>query len=226
MITMATVQPDAAYAWGVVRALSGRGKEGWNAEGVNRSGLRATFRRWKPGGPQEIMSRMLMHVIGVAQLPDPHAVEGAEADGAANNFLGRVPDWQIEHARQAAIVVAMRAAAGEHEPPQAGSLGAALAKAGMTELRLMRVLATPRNERAEALKRAYMLLDAKGIGIRWGEKEVGRILSYLFGDESGARRSITQWGADFFASRAAGASGGDSDDNSSSDQSTINTEEN
>ena len=224
MNLLATVRPDAAYAHAAVQTLSGE-KLGWNSKAVNRSGIRAAFRRWNPSGSDETESRMLMYVIGAVRLPGTAPTADAAPPETASDYLGRVPDWQIEHARQASIVVAMRAAAGEHDPAQAGSLGVALARAGMTELRFMRLLATARAYRTEALKRAYMLCDAERIGIRWSEKEVGRILQFLFGTEAAARRAITQWGADFFAARTVDMPDDDNADDTSNNSNDTSEED-
>jgi hypothetical protein len=106
----------------------------------------------------------------------------------------------IETVRRAAILVALRAAAGDH-PGGSVSIGAALFDAGLTDLRLMHLLTAPRSARLQSLHRALRLLDSKGLGVRWTEAESRRVLAFIGDSDERAQQSATKWASDFFAKR-------------------------
>lgn len=170
--------------------------EAWMRPVPNRSGMRATFRRWRPDLTQEPTHEMRDYIW--AWLGSPDGLTRENDDAGASSDAVRVVD-------QAAVVVALRAVAGDHPVPRPTTLGSALKASDLSDLRLMRLLTTPRSMRLEAVHRTLRNLDHENVGFSWkgreGRREVGRILQFLFGTEESARRSAQQWAADFFASR-------------------------
>jgi hypothetical protein len=193
---------EADYATRAVAALS----SAWMRPRPNRSGMRAEFRRWRPtaaGEPTLEMSRFIWGWMGVP--PDAAADTNSPAHNTdqSDSLEGLSSDdartWgtAINHA---AVVVALRAVAGDH-PPAFKSIGAGLNRSGISDLRLMRFLTAPRTARLETLYRICQLLNAKRLGVRWDHSEVKRILRFLYGTEEQAQHSANHWASDFFASR-------------------------
>lgn len=198
----------ANYAHLALSRLAGA----WTRKTPNLSGMRATFKRWRPDATQEPSAGMRQYVWG--WLGSPFNNEGESSDTEQENKPGKQPERESPEQRkarrirerkeeqlidQAATVVAMRAAAGDH--PEQYSLGAALHKAGMSDMRLMRLLTAGRDQRLQGLHRAMRLLDAKKHGVQWTVREVRNVLDFLFGTDSAAQRAANNWAADFFRSR-------------------------
>jgi hypothetical protein len=169
--------------------------DAWMRPYPNRSGMRAAFRRWRPSishDPQHMMRDYIWSWLG--------APGGNGQDGKQEGISLR--DQEIID--QAAVLVALRAIAGD-KPPTHRSFGAALKAAELSDLRLMRLLTTPQSLRFEALYRALRLLDREGVGFSWkgreGRHEVNRMVNFLFRSTEAAQQSANQWAADFFASR-------------------------
>lgn len=170
--------------------------EAWMRPYPNRSGMRAAFRRWRPDLTQEPTHEMRDYIWAWLGSPDESDLD--EQDAGASRDAIRIVD-------QAAVVVALRAAAGDHPVSRPTTFGAALKASKLSDHRLMRLLTTPRSMRLEALHRILRGLDHEDEGFSWkgreGRREVGRMIQFLFGTEEAARRAANQWAADFFASR-------------------------
>ncbi len=158
----------------------------WNDEHVNRSSLRAAFRRWHPppGVPNDLPMNLRGYVWSEVGPPkgDTH------------------PKAQQETIARAAAVVALRAAAGEASG-KSQPLGAALFRAGLSDHRLMRLLTTQREHRFEALHRMLRRVARQQQPVAWNEKEVKRMLYFLYGDDAAVRAAANGWAGDFFRTR-------------------------
>lgn len=180
------IDKEAAYVEKVVKTMARL----WNDDYVNRSGLRAAFRRWHPppGAPIDPPMDLRSHVWSQVGPPDGDDWTYAQA--------------QQETISRAAAAVALRAvaseAAGEPQP-----LGAALFRAGLSDHRLMRLLTTQREHRFETLHRALRRVARQQHPVAWNEKEVKRILYFLYGDDAAARDAANGWASDFFRARHA-----------------------
>lgn len=188
--TPAPPERATSYEHRALTALAGA----WMRPKPNRSGMRAAFRRWQPDISRDPTMEMRQYIWGWLGSPDP-AIQGDEEKPASGQAIRTV--------RRAAILVALRAAAGDH-PGTYVSIGAALYDAGLTDLRLMRLLTAPRSARLQSLHRVLRLLDSKGLGVRWTEAESNRVLDFIddgkYSDDH-AQRSATKWASDFFARR-------------------------
>jgi len=179
----------------------------WNDQQVNRSGLRALFRRWRPGVDEQPTMEMRSAIWSYLGSPDQRTEEeGGNEEAAWREFdIDRAID-------RAAIMTSLRATAGENQ----GELrfGAALHRAKLSDLRFMRLMTTPKSGRLEALRRAMQLLDSAGLGLTWDYKEVKGFYEFLFGSDEQARRSANRWASEYFAAR------GKKDEDKTAEQST------
>lgn len=167
----------------------------WNDAKVNRSGLRATFRRWHPTiENQEPSVEMRSAIWSHIGLPRPAPAEG---DTSEPRDPTRKELETIDHA---AVVTAIIAVAGDHEGPSR-PFGSALQECGLSDLRLMRLLTTPSWGRLEALLRAAQRLNAASIPIAWTESETRRVRDFLFGTDYQSRRAVNEWASAFFRAR-------------------------
>lgn len=181
----------------------------WNDPKVNRNGLRALFRRWRPGLDGQPTMEMRSAIWSYLGSPDR---KGEEESGQEQQVWG---EFDIDRAiDRAAVMTVLRASAGEHEQGDKLRFGSALFRAKLSDLRFMRLMTTPQSGRLEALRRALQLLDHAGLGLEWDYKEVRHFYGFLFGSEEQAQRSANQWAGDFFAAR------GKKDDDKTADQST------
>ncbi len=156
-------------------------------------GLRAVFRRWRPTYGGEPTMDMRSTVWSYVPFPADSTAEGNDKGLAPTRF-------QLETVNRAAVLVALRAMAGDHGG-EGVSLGAALQRAGISELRLMRLLGTPRELRIEAMIRALQRVNHERIDIKWTLKETEQVLNFLYGSEEAARWSINAWAGEFFKTR-------------------------
>lgn len=165
----------------------------WSDENVNRRGLRAAFRRWRPGPDEQPTMEMrsaIWSYLGAPSARGDGSVAWSDADAA--------------HAvDRAAAIVALRAVSERGSSEHGVSFGAALHGAGLSDLRLMRLLTTPASGRLEAVRRAMQYIDRIPDGIRWDLLETRRFHDFLYGGDEAAQRSATKWAADFFSSRGA-----------------------
>ncbi len=177
---------EAEYAHTAIRTLARL----WNDPHVNRSGLRAAFRRWHPasGLPSDPPMALRSHVW--AEVGPPEGERWTH------------PQAQYEAIARAAAVVALRAAAGEAEG-QPQSLGAALFRAGLSDHRLMRLLTAPRAHRFGALHRVLRRVSKERQPMNLSQREVRRMLHFLYGDDRAARDAANEWASDFFRTRHA-----------------------
>lgn len=159
--------------------------------------MRAAFRGWRPDVSKQPTQEMRDYVWGWLGTPDIAPQEEGESTDVAIKSVSRKA---MELVDRAAVLVALRAVAGDHLASPM-TLGAALQKVNLHDTRLMRLLSTPGPMRLEALQRALRLIDREGQAINWSRYEVGNIFNFLFGKEAQARRSANQWAADFFAVR-------------------------
>lgn len=170
--------------------------EAWMRPYPNRSGMRSTFRRWRPDLAQEPTHEMRDYIW--AWMGSPEELSEDDAIEEASPYAMRTVD-------QAAALVALRAVAGDHSVSKPTTFGSALKTSELSDHRLMRLLTMPRTMRLEAIHRILRSLDHKRAGFSWkgreGRREVGRMIEYLYGTEEAAQRSANQWAADFFASR-------------------------
>lgn len=199
--------PDSvSYA---LRALN-RLSAAWTSSSSNQSQLRATFRRWRPdtsGKPSYEMQRYIWGWIGS---PFTSGIERPEQESDEQRNARRWREREEEElVNRTAIIVAMRAATSDHASRH--PLGTALQKAGMADMRLMRLLTERHDRRLLSLHRAMQLLDAKGLGVDWTTREVRNVLDFLFGSDSSAQRAANNWAADFFRARGKTAQGGEGD---------------
>ncbi len=167
----------------------------WNDAKVNRSGLRATFRRWHPTienqDPSMEMRSAIWSHIGLPR----HAP--AQGDTSEPRDPTRKELEAIDHA---AVVTAVVAIAGDHQGPTR-SFGSALQECGLSDLRLMRLLTAPSWGRLEAVLRAARRLNTADISIAWTKSEIRRVQDFLFGNDYQSRRAVTEWASDFFRAR-------------------------
>jgi|GEM_PF-7021659 len=167
----------------------------WNSRNSNYNGLRSIFRRWRPGRDGEPTMDMRSSVWGYVPFDN-----GGEPAEEATEQRFEISREQAETIDRAATLVALRAMAGDH-PGAPVPLGTALQKAGLTDLRLMRLLTTSRSMRVEALIRAFQRINHERIMINWTMKETERIYNFLFGSAEAARWSINAWAGEFFRTR-------------------------
>lgn len=171
----------------------------WTRQSPNLSGMRAAFRRWKPGQEQAPTLSMRQYVWG--WIGSPYA----EKDAEGNRTNPVVEDRRLESSElmvidRAAVLTAMRAIAGDHEGTN--SIGSALYRAGVAEKRLVELLTTNRPQRAEALHRILRYVAKEpAAAIGWSRREVGTILDYLYGDDRTAQRAANSWAADYYRLR-------------------------
>lgn len=124
---------------------------------------------------------------------DPDTADSATGD---DNLVR----WdELKLVDQAATIVAMRAAAGDHVGE--ASIGEALHRAGMSDRRLMRLLTAGKSQRLEDLNRALRLIGAASIGLDWSPREVRNVFDFLFGSDRAAQRAANNWAGDFFKRR-------------------------
>lgn len=143
---------------------------------------------------------MRQYIWGWIGSPYPNEGERPEQESDEQRNARRKREYYEEELiDQAATVVAVRAAAGDH--PEQNSLGQALYNAGLSDMRLMRLLTAERSRRRESLLRAMRLLDAKRQGVQWTPREVRNVMAFLFENDSAAQRAANNWAADFFRSR-------------------------
>lgn len=198
-----SIDERAAYAHRALTRLS----SAWMKKTPNLSGMRATFKRWRPDASQEPTAGMRQYVWGWIGSPLSSVDEGettASEESREESVEQRTARRRREREEgrlidQAATVVAMRAAAGDHDAKH--SLGQALYNADLSDMRLMRLLTVERGKRLENLHRTMRLLDAKKQGVQWTLREVRNVFDFLFGNDKAAQRAANNWAADFFRSR-------------------------
>ncbi|MCB0714156.1 MAG: type I-E CRISPR-associated protein Cse2/CasB [Ignavibacteriae bacterium] len=212
-------QQRAEYAHKALARLS----EAWTRStpnAPNYSGMRATFRRFKPdasGAPTTDMRQYIWGWIGspfnlleesdeeIEQQNAPSREATEETDqkqeitDEERKEKRKLEKIELEAIDQAAVVVAMRAVAGDHDSSM--TIGEALYRSGMNDRRLMRFLTSGKDTRLSALHRALQLIDAKRQGINWTTKEVGTVLDFLYGSDRIAQRAGNKWASDFFRLR-------------------------
>lgn len=183
----------------ILQALN-RLTKAWTTKRPNQSKIRATFRRWRPDKSGNPSFSMQQYIWGWIGSPFKNEIGHPEYDSEEERRARRIRERTEERLiNEAAIIIAMRAAAGDHESRY--SLGTALQKAGMTDMRLMRLLMEQRSRRLLSLHRAVQFLDSKRIGVEWTIREIRNVLDFLFGSDSAAQRAANNWAADFFRSR-------------------------
>ena len=214
------IRERAKYAQQSVAKLSGA----WTQKKPNLSGMRATFKRWRPDAEQTPTLGMRQYIWGWIGSAYGERLETKEQEATTANKEHAIREWKIDRDEEAlvdeaATVVAMRAAAGDHEGKF--SIGQALQKAGMSDLRLMRLLTSNKQHRLEDLHRSMRLIDSNKIGVSWTEKEVQNILEFLFGSDRAAQRAGNNWASAFFRLRGKKGKNADGKSNdSSSDKKT------
>lgn len=172
--------------------------ERWNDKKVNRSGLRAAFRRWRPDADAEPSMEMRGAIWGDNYLfgiiPEPAPDESIGEQRAREGHTQQMVD-------RAAILVSLRAVAGEH----AGTpvpFGKALLQSGLSDTRFARLVTTPPSGRLEAVRRALQLTESKGaVAVVDWTKETRRFYYFLFGTPDQAKNAVDAWAADFFRAR-------------------------
>ncbi len=167
----------------------------WNDKEVNRNAMRAVFRRWRPDVSGEPTMDMRSYIWGILGTPIPEP-EGEEDDRDRAIREHRTNE-AVDHA---AIIVALRAVAGESEGPDI-PFGQALHQAGMSDRRFARLVTMPKKDRLEAVRRALQLVARSGAAIDW-TRETGRFYYFLFGKPEYAKRSADMWATDFFRTRS------------------------
>lgn len=176
------------YAHRAVRQLAAL----WNDKRSNHSGVRAAFRRWRPGPNAEPDMEMRSLVWGYLNPPssDAKAPDAPLTDDVAGEIVAR-----------AAVIVAARASAGEHEAAPI-PFGAALQAAEIGDLRFMRLMTTQRSLRVDGLLRAMSRIGRKGLCIAWDFKMTRHVYNYLFGTEEASQRSVNAWAQEYFKARS------------------------
>lgn len=187
----------AAYAQSALTKLAGA----WMQPKPNLSGMRATFKRWRPEADGAPTPQMRQYVWGWIGSPYADAIK-AQEDETGETF-GQVPPAiaRDEEALidEAATIVAIRAVAGDHQGEL--SIGQALHRAGLSDMRLMRLLTSGKKSRLEDLIRCMKLIDKNRLGIKWSSSEVQNVYLFLFGSDRTAQRAANNWAADFFRYR-------------------------
>lgn len=168
----------------------------WNDKKVNRSGLRATFRRWRPDASKEPTMEMRGAIWGdnylYGLIPEPASDESADEQ--------RLREWHTQRMiDQSAILVSLRAVAGESGSP-AVPFGKALLQSGLSDTRFARLVTTPPSGRLEALRRALQMTEHSGVTVDWA-KETSQFYRFLFGTPDQAKKAVDSWAADFFRAR-------------------------
>lgn len=136
-------QPQRRSRWA---ALVDRVAQRMAAEGGFSNGELAELRRVHPDAP---FTPALWKILLTYQDDDPHR-------------------GQPEHERRwAAVFGAMALAIGQHSA--AAPLGRALANAGWSELRLVRLLEAPDDELFETLRRMARFVSSRGEALDWAE---------------------------------------------------------
>lgn len=189
----------------------------WNDKNVNRSGLRATFRRWRPDISGEPSMEMRGAIWGdnylYGLIPEPASNESADEQ--------RLREWHTQRMiDQAAILVSLRAVAGESSS-QAVPFGKALLQSGLSDTRFARLVTTQQSGRLEALRRALQMAEHSGATIDW-TKETSQFYRFLFGSSDQAKNAVDSWASDFF--RARGKT--EKDGEASTENTTDDTENN
>lgn len=168
----------------------------WNDTKVNRSGLRATFRRWRPDASGEPTMEMRGAIWGDTYLysliPEPASDESLQEQRWRERNTHQMID-------QAAILVSLRAVAGESGSP-AVPFGKALLQSGLSDTRFARLVTTPPSGRLEGLRRALQMTEHSGIAVDWA-KETSQFYRFLFGTPDQAKNAVDSWAADFFRAR-------------------------
>ncbi len=223
----------AIYAYKALSRLAGAWTKTTKG-GPNYSGMRAAFRRFKPEASGEPTMEMRQYIWGwigspfapladgtddgsevrqTEDQPSPPPVEETEGEKQANRSEEfRRERSELETIDQAAVIVAMRAASGDHDSDL--KLGQAFYKAGMNDRRLMRLLTAGKDARMAALHRALRLVDGKKLGVDWTIEEVGNTLAFLYGSDRVAQRAGNQWASDFFRMRNLGRNKGEANEKS------------
>jgi hypothetical protein len=186
----------------------------WSSKKVNRSGLRATFRRWHPTLQNQAPSTEMRSEIWIWVGPP-----GVPADTEAE--AGSLSPRQLATIDHAAVAVSLMAIAGDHEG-NGKPIGAALQECDLSDLRLMRLLTTPAWGRLEALIRIMKRIDAAGKPIAWTTAEARRIHDFLFGNEDQFRRAVNEWASDFFRTRGRKAPDADVDAENTTETTSTN----
>ena len=174
----------------------------WSDSKVNRSGMRAAFRRWKPGGGIEPTLDMRQHIWGYVG-PPPLQKKGDTPEADERNDRPSTPPQAYDEGKiidEAATLTAMRAVAGD----SSGSdpIGAALHKSGISDTRLVRLLTAPMDLRQPAFHRALRFVARKNdVGIGWNFRQVEILRDFLFGTEAQAQRAANLIATDFYRSR-------------------------
>lgn len=185
--------------------------ERWNDDAVNRRGIRAEFRRWRPdatGVPtMEMRGAIWADNYLFAIIPEPTSDESADEQRLREWHTNRMID-------QAAILVSLRAVAGEHS--DANSFGKALLLSGVSDTRFARLATAPPSGRLDAVRRALQTIDREGKGIDW-TKETSRFHRFLFGSPDQAKKAVDAWAADFFRARGKAAAEGQADAENTTD---------
>lgn len=166
----------------------------WNDKEVNRNAMRAEFRRWRPTSDGKPRMAMCSYLWSFVRPPAFEKLD-SETEEEYDKRRGLI-DSAIE---KAAVIVSLRAVAGEKEGPPV-PLGSALFNAGISDSRFARLMTTPKSGRLEALRRSLQVVEKSGAVIDWG-KETGRIYYFLFGSDESAKKSQDYWASDFFRSR-------------------------
>ncbi|MCC7436854.1 MAG: hypothetical protein IT211_00010 [Armatimonadetes bacterium] len=193
--------------------------ERWGDTKVNRSGLRSTFRRWRPDASGVPSIEMRAAIWGdnylYACLPEPATDESADDQ--------RNREWHTQRMiDQAAILVSLRAVAGDHAGAPA-PFGKALLQSGLSDTRFARFVTTPPSGRLEALRRALQTTEHEGAVVDW-TKETYRFHHFLFGTPDQAKNAVDAWAADFF--RARGKAAKDAADGKADTENTTDDAEN
>lgn len=176
------------YAMSAVRRLPDK----WNDQQRNHRGIRSTFRRWRPdstGRPTMDMCSQVWSILGAPQVPQENESDEERTKWLANLTVDR-----------AAVIVALRAVAGENDGAPI-PLGAALFRAELSDRRFAQLVTAPKSMRLEALHRTMRLVERSGAVIDWG-RETRNIYYFLFGQEEQKKRAVDVWAGDFFRTRA------------------------
>lgn len=187
------------YAHKAQSVLSGA----WSKTKPNLSGMRATFRRWNPEGLAEPTIDMRQYIWGWIGSPFDLKSESSESSDESDNSTPlldeRDKQSEVVYVDRAAIITALRAAAGENEGNS--SFGEAMQRAGIGDLRLMRLLTERPSMRTAALHRVVRLLAAKRQGFAWTSEQTKRFHDFLFGNQDRAQSAANRWASDYFRAR-------------------------